>query len=264
MKNVIATALATGAMMMAVAGPADATLVLGTNLVANGNAEAGSPGASIPSFTGNIGGMVVVPYGASGFPTSTDPGPSNRGSQFFAGGERSRFSYIQQTVSVANGAAAIDAGIIAFTLSAFLGGFGAQDDYTTFQVYFRDAANAPLGKSTLYGPDAAGRGNQTGLLARSATGSIPVGTRSLLFELDATRLDGTSNEGYADNLSFVATTGLLPRSPTPIGGYADTLSLFAANSPGTPVPEPSSVALLSLGALALGACRRRVRGTKAD
>ncbi len=55
---------------------------------------------------------------------------------------------------------------------------------------------------SLEGPSAADRGNQTGLFFRTVAGSLPSGTRMLELELQFRRADGTSNDGYADELSL--------------------------------------------------------------
>lgn len=73
-------------------------------------------------------------------------------------------SRITQAVSVADGAAIIDAGTVTFELSAFLGGFANQNDFADFGVTFLDGANVQVGSASLTGPSAAGRGGQTGLL----------------------------------------------------------------------------------------------------
>ena len=97
----------------------------GTNLVVNGNAEAG-PGA--PSNSGvmkppgwtTTGEFTAVKYGASGgFPDMTSPGPSDRGANFFAGGNVP-VSTATQTISLAAGAADIDKGTVTYVFSAWL------------------------------------------------------------------------------------------------------------------------------------------------
>src|SRR5271169_665406 len=71
-----------------------------TNILVNGSAEAGpnSPtGApvSVPGWT-TSSAFTVVPYGAAGgFPQTSDPGPPDRGVQFFAGGNAATSSATQ-------------------------------------------------------------------------------------------------------------------------------------------------------------------------
>jgi hypothetical protein len=47
---------------------------------------------------------------------------------------------------------------------------------------------------------AADRGNLTGFRHRSATGLLPVGTRSIQVVVNMTEVTGPFNDGYADNL----------------------------------------------------------------
>lgn len=228
------TAALFAATIAVVPHSAMAALLFGTNLVSNGDAEAGLPGTTVPSFVSSAGATTVVSYSAGGgFPGSTDPGPANRGNNFFTGGDGQALSRITQTVSVADGAVTIDAGAVTFELSAFLGGFSVQNDFAQFSVTFLGAGNAQLGTSTLTGPNGAERGGQTGLLQRSLNASVPVGTRSLVFTLQATRTSGSYNDGYADNLSFVA-----------------------AQAAVSPVPEPASLALVAMGVAGFAAVRR--------
>jgi hypothetical protein len=79
----------------------------GPNLVANGDFETGDAdttgygAVTIPGWLVTSGGTpTVVSYGTSGFPSSSTTGPSNRGNNFFAGGDAgvdvccsSRFQY---------------------------------------------------------------------------------------------------------------------------------------------------------------------------
>src|SRR5271166_4449209 len=86
-----AAVLALWAALHVGAGAALAVPLFGTNLIVNGNAEAGTGSASgndiesVPGWS-TVGNFTVVQYGAAGFPSSTSPGPANRGSNFFAGG----------------------------------------------------------------------------------------------------------------------------------------------------------------------------------
>jgi hypothetical protein len=56
---------------------------------------------------------------------------------------------------------------------------------------------------------AADRSNTTEFVQRSASGTVPVGTRSIRIVVTATRLSGHTNDGYADNLSLVLQSGSL-------------------------------------------------------
>lgn len=223
-------------------GLAQAAAPFDQNLIVNGDAESGigssdgSTVASIPGFS-TAGGFTVTQYGAGGgFPTSTDPGPADRGLNFFSGGpgNATGVSNATQLIDVSGGAATIDLGSTSFDLSAYLGGFSSQRDNAVLEVSFLSGAKAVLGSATVGSVSASDRSNQTGLLLRETNGVVPIGTRSIEVLLTMTRVDGSYNDGYADNLSLV---------------------LQAAA-----VPEPSSyaLALAGLGSLAV-LTRRRTR-----
>ena len=213
-------------------------ITLNQNAILNGAAESGTGSADgnpvpVPDWT-STGNFTAVQYGVpAGFPTATDPGPASRGSNFFAGGGGA-FSGGSQIVDVSNIAPEIDAGSIAYTLSGYLGGFSTQGDNAVLTASFLSPSSM-LGSASIGPVTTAERGGLTGLLFRSTTGSIPTGTRNIDFTLALTRVDGSYDDGYADNLSFTA---------------------MASSAP-PPVPEPSTFALVSGGfCLALLAVRR--------
>jgi hypothetical protein len=216
---------------------AKATLIYGTNVMINSGAENGTPstdgvngGTTIPGWTTGTGGVMVVIYGApSGFPTLTDPGPDTRGRAMFTGGSGFANSSILQLLSVANQSTDIDLGIVQFSTEGYFGGFFNHNDNASLSISFLDTNGATLGSVTIGNVLATDRGNVTGLLLRSATGMIPIGTRTVSFDLNMTRTQGAFNDGYADNLSFVA----------------------------APVPEPSSYALIGAGLLMASMLRRK-------
>ena len=184
--------------------------VFGPNLIVNGNAETG-PGSAdgttlpVPNAPGwtLAGNLTVVQYNVpGGFPLSTDPGPSARGSNYFAGGNNASSS-AAQTINVAAGAASIDTGTATYSLSGWLGGFSSQDDNATLTVTFRNAGATAIGSATIGPVTAADRGSATGMLLRNAAGVIPTGTRTIDVVLQLTRVNGTYNDGYADELSLV-------------------------------------------------------------
>ncbi len=193
--------------------------LFGANLLVNGDAESGTGSAdgsvvSTPGWTTN-GNFTVLQYGAGGgFPLATDPGPANRGVNFFAGGPNNAASSATQLVDVSAGGATIDGGKVAFKLAGYLGGWSSQDDNATLTATFLSANNATLGTATIGPVMAADRNNATGLLYRSASGALPVGTRSVSFTLQTNRLAGSYNDGYADNLSFVLSAYTTVSLPT--------------------------------------------------
>jgi hypothetical protein len=182
----------------------------GASLIVNCEAEAdqaasgdGSVNHDVTAWENETGAFTIVRYASTSgsFPTTTEPGPQNRGAFFFSGGQAATSS-ASQIVDLANYAANIDSGTQSFQLSAYLGGFGTQADNARITATFRDAANNPLGSAAIGPVTAAERGGVTGLIPRSTGGIVPVGTRSVEIVLLMTRVDGTFNDGYADNLSF--------------------------------------------------------------
>ncbi len=215
----------------------------GTNRVVNGDAEAGAGSPSgdvvpVPGWTTTSGNFTAVQYGASGgFPAVTDPGPANRGSNFFAGGPDAASSSAFQFISLTPNASVIDAGQASFTLSGYFGGFADQNDFSTLTATFLDSSNNVLGSTQIGAVSAANRSDASGLLLRSADGFVPAGARTINLGLAMTRTDGSYNDGYADNLSLVLRGGA------------------------PPVPEASTTVslglLLGMGALAFVVRRRK-------
>ncbi len=241
MLNRIALACSAALAFSAVPAASFAT-TLGSNLIVNGNAEAdtgSNNGDQIGPVTGftSTGQFTVVQYGASGgFPQPADPGPADRGNNFFAGGPTAALSTGSQLIQVGDASAAIDSGKVAYDLSAWLGGFATQDDNAVLSLSFLDTDAAQLGTASLGPVTEPDRGGNTGLLSRDLMGLVPIGTRSIDVTLTLTRDEGSYDDGYADNLSLVLSGG----NPSA-------------------VPEPGNVTLMfaGMGALAL-ALRRQV------
>jgi hypothetical protein len=184
--------------------------IYGTNLVVNGNADAG-PGApdasNVMKPTGwtTTGEFTAVKYGASGgFPDKTTPGPADRGANFFAGGNQP-VSTATQTISLDAGAADIDAGSVKYALSAWLGGYSTQDDNVKVMLIFKGADGAAISQTQLGPVLAAERKSKTIFLQKKATGAVPKGARSATITLTMTRASGTYNHGEADDVSLILT-----------------------------------------------------------
>ncbi|MDT9688356.1 phosphoesterase [Streptomyces sp. P9(2023)] len=182
------------------------------NLVVNGDAESG-PGGSAEPVTEVTGW--AVPEGApaliayslgNGYPGIGDPGPADRGTRFFSGGNSPRTALVQDIALPERGDAGwryIDAGRVRYTLAGWLGGYATQEDGARLSVEFRDAQGTPVALSVL-GPVTAGeRLSRTALLERTATATVPPGARHARVLLVFTRSgSGTSNDGYADSISL--------------------------------------------------------------
>jgi hypothetical protein len=182
-----------------------------TNLIVNGNAEAGPTSrdgyqpVAVPGWTTN-GLVTVVAWNTSGFPTSSSPGPANRGAALFTGGWDSGLSTAWQDIDVTAGAAAIDASAAECALSGFLGGYSSDSDHATLTAEFRSAGLQALGSVSIGPVTAENRNSVTGLLLRETRVTVPPATRSIRVSLVLERFGGgLYNDGYADNLSLVLT-----------------------------------------------------------
>jgi len=177
------------------------------NLIANGDAEAqqtvtGNTNQDVTGWESETGAFTIVRYGeAGGFPTLADPGPASRGNYFFSGGPSSALATATQTIDVSGCAALIDTGNLTYNVSGYFGGRVGQNDRTRLDLQFYEGSNIQIGLATIGPVTASDRGNATGLLARALNGSIPIGTRSIVFVIFMIPQAG-DNDGYADNLNF--------------------------------------------------------------
>jgi hypothetical protein len=211
-KQVLCAAVA-ATVVLGVATAADASArrqIMSANLIHNGDAEA-APGSSdgsvvvVPDWTITAGtGFTAVQYGASGgFPTSTDPGPVQRGANFLTGGPFDGVSTATQHRFLASKFfAPIDAGTVVFALRGFLGGYSSQEDNAIVRVDWMNGHGVVLGSNTIGPVTATNRSDRTGLKMRTLTAMVPVKTRQALITLTMTRKEGSYNDGSADNLSL--------------------------------------------------------------
>jgi hypothetical protein len=238
-------ALATLVILTGAAGSAGAetTVNSGPNLIVNGDAEAGAAAGSgydavtIPGW--QISGLpTVVRYGqhtdgvtgtansprglnpAGTFPTASTPGPGDRGRQLFVGGSVASDA-LTQTDSLLPAAGAIDHGGVHYTLAAWLGGNATDTSDASVTVSFLNAGGSKLAGATIGPVAATDRLLSTKLLQRSATGTIPPGTRSARVTLTLTdgnrpnvALTNSYNNAYADDLSLHVSTAV-PAPPAP-------------------------------------------------
>lgn len=192
--------------------PSGTSTPFGTNLVVNGDAESdtGAPSdGQVVKPTGwtTTGEFTAVQYGASGgFPNKTSPGPTDRGKNFFAGGNVAK-STAAQTIDLSSGAQAIDSGGVTYTLAGWLGGYSSQADNAQVTVTFLNAAGSSLGTGRIGPVTPADRNGTTGFLKRTATGSVPAHARAARVVVTATRFEGTYNDGYSDDVSLVLKKG---------------------------------------------------------
>lgn len=202
--------MAAGGAAGGAAGAAGAPVMTG-NLLKNPGAEAGagSTDASVVAVPDWIvtGLATALTYGVTDYPQASDAGPATRGLNLFIGGANGDSASMTQTVDLSAYTAAIDGGNATFALSGYLGGYASQDDNVTVTVVFKNAGGATRGMATIGPVLAADRNNMTSLLLKSATGAVPTASRSAVVTMTFTRLSGTANDGYADELSF-ALSGL--------------------------------------------------------
>ena len=187
---------------------------LNTNLILN-------PGADVDaSSTADTPPLVPTSWTATstagylawgipgGGPVATDPGPADRGTNFFFGGNDVSTS-LTQTISLSSFTALIDSGSASYDLSGWLGGYAFQRDNTVVTATFKDAGSVDLGSAATLGPVTnTDRNNITGLFFRQTGTALPVGTRTVTIQMDFTRVDGAFNDGYADSLSFKVTSAV--------------------------------------------------------
>ncbi len=179
-----------------------------TNLIVNAGADAAAGGngeyvANLPGWAVE-GELTAIDYSLGcpgGYPCLTDPGPASPGVNHFGGGYAGA-SIGRQSVSLDFANGAIGGNGAYFALSGYLGGYAGQEDYATLEVTFRGAGNEMLGTSTVGPVSAADRGNQTAMLLQQTSGWVPEGTVTADVALSMMRTGGSSNDGYADNLSF--------------------------------------------------------------
>lgn len=188
----------------------DANSLLNTNLITNGDAEAG-PGTNnaallepIPGWTRRDAIDVQLYASSSGGSLAlTDPGPSDRGNNYFTGGVNSAQSSITQTIDISAASALLSQGNIQFTLSAWLGGWESQDDNARLSIQFVSASGQVLSTASVGPVLAAERHNATGLIQHSTAGKVPGSTVKVLVTLTITREAGGYNDGSADDLSLM-------------------------------------------------------------
>ena len=86
--------------------------VLNTNLIVNGNAEAGPAASSFSSLVSSFpgwtatGNVNVLPYNLAGYIQLTDPAPPDHGFQYFAA-SGAGVSTLVQSIDVSSGASLI-------------------------------------------------------------------------------------------------------------------------------------------------------------
>jgi hypothetical protein len=217
MRSTRLVAVAAALASFAGTAPARAAIPSGNLLGTDAGAERGAAAtddthvhAPPPPWAPSIG-FTQVAYGAGSFPSLAVSQAVGGGNAFFAGGPNVATSTADQDVNVSGAAAEIDAGGLTAYLTGALGGFGSQHDDAKVSATFLGSNQNPLGTIAIGPVSEAERNGATTLLNRSASTAVPPGTRAIFVRVTATRVDGTYDDGYADNVSLQ----LLPPAPPP-------------------------------------------------
>lgn len=191
-------------------------LLTSKNLISNPGGETGPFSTSFSTDVAPQGWAVTGTFSSVGYAVggSSDLNPADGiaaqgGNAYFSGGTSAGVSTATQHVSLKAYAAQINQGSVNAVVSGQFGGFSSQEDFMSLTVRFlaRDGVTV-LGEQTLTGPTAAERGAESTLLFEEISfGAVPSGTRFMDVILTATRLNGTYNDAYADNIS-VHLTGI--------------------------------------------------------
>jgi uncharacterized protein (TIGR03437 family) len=193
--------------------PGDPQALFSRNLIFNGDAETGTPGTAA-SFAREVPGWVRSPTfttdtysDPNGDLKPTDPGSPDRGSTYFWGGSGRGASLVTayQDIDLSAAAKMIDAGNVTYTLSAWLGGVGAQGDNARVEVSLGNGAG-PVREFE--------RKAVTGLFQRSVMGYVSAGVRIARVTISMERLDGDTNDALVDNVSLVLTYNAPPTEPS--------------------------------------------------
>ncbi len=196
------------------------------NLIVNGGGETGLCATdwyavkTVPGWQVLLGNPTLVCYSVASFTTPTSPAA---GKAFIADGPYGD-SALMQNVDVSSASAAIDAGGVTYNLSGWLGGYGVYNGQAVVTASFLDASGKLLGTpGELGGVTASARGDANAFLAKSATGSVPAGTRTIAVQLQFINTSASYNIGYADNLSLTLSTPVI--APT-LKAPASTVPAF--------------------------------------
>jgi hypothetical protein len=176
-------------------------IALGSNLIANGDAEADIGVTNHVSFVSPLcwtveGKLTVVSYTVPGSPTTTF------GLNYFAGGPNTSASTATQTIDVSSLASVIDKNVVEVTLMGQLGGYSVETDTMTVKATFRSQTLQQLGQLSIGPVTAVDRSDTTTLLRRSAITKVPTATRQIVITMVAVGQEGSYNYGYADDLSL--------------------------------------------------------------
>ncbi|MBA3434116.1 MAG: hypothetical protein H0U08_08495 [Actinobacteria bacterium] len=178
----------------------------GGNLVQNPGAE-GSPGSEtnvVVPIAGwrTTGAMTAWRYGPGDRPDTAFAASISGGVNFFSGGNGgiAGTPTATQSVDVSAAAAEIDAGSVAATLSAFMGGYTVAEDLPQVDAVFYDAGTTRLGALRIGPVNRDDRNRLTTLLRRSAVANVPKTTRRIDVVFSVTVDNQGKNHAFVDNI----------------------------------------------------------------
>jgi hypothetical protein len=235
-------AVIVASLVIASSGANARAVVPSGNLIVNGAAEVGigssdaatSAPVPIPGWTSttNFTEHTYDPAGSANFPDVNASAAIAGGSQFFAGGPANgagnSVETATQSIDVSTDATQIDAGVVAATLSADLGGFASQEDQASVSAVFLGAAGQHVGVLTIGPVTAEDRSDTTRFLPRTGSITVPQGTRTIRVTMTATKFAGAYNDAYLDNISLsLATSSAGGQLPPPVIGKEVNVSLVS-------------------------------------
>jgi hypothetical protein len=196
------------------------------NLIVNGGGETGLCATdwkavkTVPGWQVLLGNPTLVCYSVASFTTPSAPAAGNA---FIADGPYGD-SALMQTINVSSASSAIDSGTVTYSLSGWLGGYTVYAGQAVVTASFLDASGKVLGNpGELSGVTASARGNANAFIAKSNSGTVPAGTRSIAVQLQFINTSSSTNVGYADNLSLTLSTPV----PAPVlAAPASTVPAF--------------------------------------
>ena len=197
---------------------------LGSNLVQNGDAEAGQassdknrPVAAIPGWN-IVRNPDVANWGDDGrLSKDNAPGPLDRGKHYFVGGPANSLSSLTQDVDVTAIAGTVDANGVVFNVSAYLGGIASDRATAALTVTFFTAGGTSVKTLTLGPVSDHDDSKVDGLYLRRQIGLVPALTRRINLALVFTGGDSSYNYGAADNVSLLLTTPASGSAQTVLG-----------------------------------------------
>jgi uncharacterized protein (TIGR03437 family) len=179
--------------------------MMGVNQLVNGNAETDpgntENGSQVQGWNADTN-FSEWQYGDYKMPAKTDPGPSDRGKYFFSCPSSHSQCRAYQNIDFSSVAKQVDAGVVTYTLSGWLGGDTNYPDYADLTVQFYDASAKALGSAVKV--SAPNRNGVRGLGYSESGGTLPTGARSAQVNLYFHKVGPVTDnlDAFADNIVF--------------------------------------------------------------